>query len=52
MTCKVAGSLSFQKGKRNLRGGNWKGEATALNMFPMRLPRQFVAWEGEAPAQP
>ena len=26
--------------------------ATAVNMFPMGLPKQFIAREGEAPAEP
>ena len=28
------------------------GEDTALNMFPTSLFKQFIAWEGEAPAEP
>ncbi len=30
----------------------WEGEATAVNMFPTSLPKQFIAREGEAPAEP
>ena len=29
-----------------------EGEATALNMFLVSLHNEFVAWEGEAPAEP
>ena len=30
----------------------WDGGATAVNKFPTSLPRQFIAREGEAPAEP
>ncbi len=29
-----------------------EGEATPLNMFSSTLPNPFLAWEGEAPAEP
>ncbi len=29
-----------------------ESEATAVNMFPTSLPQQFIAREGEAPAEP
>ena len=29
-----------------------EGEATAVNIFPTSLPKQFIAREGEAPAEP
>ncbi len=30
----------------------WEGEAIPLNMFSSTLPNPFLAWEGEAPAEP
>ncbi len=29
-----------------------EGEANPLNMFSSTLPNPFLAWEGEAPAEP
>ena len=30
----------------------WEGEANAVSMFSTSLPKQFIAREGEAPAEP
>ncbi len=30
----------------------WEGEGTPLNTFSSTLPNPFLAWEGEAPAEP
>ncbi len=46
----LGGSLTFEPNKTLEE--NWEGEATALKMFPRSLPKQFIAREGEAPAEP
>jgi len=30
----------------------WESEATPVNMFSWTLPNPFLAWWGEAPAEP